>query len=105
MVNAKRLVDLGRRIEIVDARQEWSKRHFMSTWVYSLAFAVVGASYFSVDANYRITVMGEPRSLALPNTESFSDFHREVPPVIVDGQPRHIVFGGIESFNCAGWDL
>jgi hypothetical protein len=107
MVNTKQ-IELRRSLpwrstlEIAADRQKRSNRHFLPTCACSLAIASAVASSTFADPDYRITVLGQPQALVATRTLRLGDFQKEVPPVIIGGHHRRILFGGIESFNCVG---
>jgi hypothetical protein len=74
----------------------------MLTCACSLAVASLVASGSFADPAYRITVLDQPQPPSALRTPSLGGFLMEIPPVIIGGEHRRILFGGIESFNCTG---
>jgi hypothetical protein len=69
-----------------------------------VASAIAGSAF--ADADYLVTVLGSPQALVAPMALSLRAFQKEIPPVIVGGEHRRVLFGGIESFACtAEWIL
>jgi hypothetical protein len=81
------------------------KRHRLGPAAIGTLVLVSSVAY-GAPPDYQVTVIEPPHALAAPMALALGDFQKEIPPVIVGGPPRRFLFGGIESFACAGrWSL